>query len=235
MFKAKDSVKGLFGQKPGAVKVDTSLLEGYNWGFDEMTETSIEEVIFNPSFNLKPMEEYTGLVSKVQRYQSVLENTKMYREKWTTYLKDEIVAELERMMELTRLEGTIITSDKIRHLEYVMLSLGSEESGISEIITDNLDKPLIKHNGSLIYQQLFNGKVQVMISFPYIEGFGEPRPPKLIAIYRPEEIKPPFLIRHMEDFIKEITAWEDYDDDDNHTTNKIGFQVQHLQQKGSAE
>ena len=173
------------------------------------------------------MDDYNGLITKVNRYQSILGNTKSYRERWNTFLKNHIVNELENMMKVTGLEGKIEVVDKVRHLEFIVFSLGSEESGISEIINDKTDKPLIKHNGSLVYQQLFNGKIQVMIGYPYIEGFGEPRTPKVIAIYRPEEIKPPFLIRHMEDFIKEITQWEDYDDDDQ-PVSKIGFQIQGL-------
>jgi hypothetical protein len=186
------------------------------------------------TFNLNYMDDYNGLIGKVQRYHGVLANTKSYRERWNSHLKDLIIKELENMLKISGLEGTIETSDKVRHLEYIILSLGSEESGISEIITEKVDKPLIKHNGSLVYQQLFNGKIQVMIGYPYIEGFGEPRPPKIIAIYRPEEIKTPFLVRHMEDFVKEITQWEDYDDDDQPGA-KIGFQVQKLQiPKGSS-
>jgi hypothetical protein len=174
------------------------------------------------------MDDYNGLITKVQRYHSILSNTKAYRERWKNNLKDLIIKELESMLKISGLQATIETSDKVRHLEYIILSLGSEESGISEIINDKTDKPLIKNNGSLIYQQLFNGKIQVMIVYPFIEGFGEPRPPKVIAIYRPEEIKQPFLIRHMEDFIKELTQWEDFDDDDQPTA-KIGFQVANLQ------
>lgn len=173
------------------------------------------------------MDDYNGLISKVNRYKSILANTKAYRERWNTFLKKQIVDELENMLKLSGLEGKIEVQDKVRHLEFIILSLGSEESGISEIINDKTDKPLIKHNGSLVYQQLFNGKVQVMIGYPYIEGFGEPRTPKVIAIYRPEEIKTPFLIRHMEDFIKELTQWEDFDDDDQ-PISKIGFQTQAL-------
>jgi hypothetical protein len=173
------------------------------------------------------MDDYNGLISKVQRYQTTLTNTKTYRERWNAQLKSVIISELENMMKITGLQGKIETSDKVQNLEYINLSLGSEESGISEIINEKTDKPLIKNNGSLIYQQLFNGKIQVMIVYPYIEGFGDPRPPKVIAIYRPEEIKSPFLVRHMEDFIKEITQWEDYDDDDQ-PTGKIGF-VHNLQ------
>lgn len=173
------------------------------------------------------MDDYNGLIGKVNQYHSILANTRAYRERWSTFLKQQIVEELENMLKVTKLEGKIEVQDKVRHLEFIILSLGSEESGISEIINDKTDKPLIKHNGSLVYQQLFNGKIQVMIGYPYIEGFGEPRPPKVIAIYRPEEIKTPFLIRHMEDFIKEITQWEDYDDDDQPAA-RIGFQMQSL-------
>jgi hypothetical protein len=168
------------------------------------------------------MDDYNGLIGKVQQYQSILNNTQVYRDRWQKQLKPFIISELENMVKISGLRGKIETSDKVRHLEYIVLSLGSEESGISEIINEKIDKPLIKSNGSLIYQQLFNGKVQVMIVYPFIEGFGDPRPPKIIAIYRPEEIKLPFLIRHMEDFVKEITLWEDFDDDDQ-GVSRIGF------------
>lgn len=173
------------------------------------------------------MDDYNGLIGKVQRYQSVLANTKAYRERWEKQLKALIVSELENMLKITGLQGTIETSDKIRNLEYVILSLGSEESGIAEIVSDKVDKPLIKQNGSLVYQQLFNGKIQVIVGYPFIEGFGEPRPAKVISIYRPEEIKSPFIVRHMEEFIKELTQWEDYDDDDQ-APAKIGFNVQNM-------
>ena len=56
-----------------------------------------------------------------------------------------------------------------------------------------------------------------------IEGYGQPRPPKTIAIYRPDEIKGPYLVRHMESFISEVTNWEDYDDDEPH--QRIGFHL----------
>lgn len=173
------------------------------------------------------MDDYNGLLGKVQRYHSILANTIAYRDRWRTNLKTLIIKELEAMIKVTGLQGVIETSEKIKHLEYIILSLGSEESGISEIVNDKVDKPLIKKNGSLIYQQLFNGKVQVMVAYPYIEGFGDPRPPKVIGIYRPEELKSPFLIRHMEDFIKELTLWEDFDDDDQNS-NKIGFNMQNI-------
>ena len=61
---------------------------------------------------------------------------------------------------------------------------------------------------------------------PYIEGYGEPKPPRPIEILRPNELTVGFIIRHVETFLKEITEWEDYDDDEPTTKNAfnpIGF------------
>ncbi len=63
----------------------------------------------------------------------------------------------------------------------------------------------------------------MLINFPFIEGYGQPRPPKTVAIYRPEELNEAFCLRHVEEFITEITTWEDYDDDEPH--KRIGFQL----------
>ena len=55
-------------------------------------------------------------------------------------------------------------------------------------------------------------------SLHYYSGMG---PGMLSGIYRPEELKEPFYIRHLEEFIKEITSWEDFDDDE--PSQRIGF------------
>ena len=78
---------------------------------------------------------------------------------------------------------------------------------------------------------LFNGKIIVLINYPFIENYGQPQPPKTIAIYRPEELKEPYFIRHMEEFLQEITKWEDYDDDE--PTKRIGFQLNFGQEEMS--
>ena len=80
----------------------------------------------------------------------------------------------------------------LENLEAIVISLGNVRSGMYQKLSGDIKRHLIKHNGSLVYQQLFNGKVIVMIQFPYIENYGQPKPPKTIAIYRPEELKDPF-------------------------------------------
>ena len=176
------------------------------------------------------MENISNLKSKVKQYQRVLENTIAYRAAWKSQLKDEIINRLTELTEATGLEATIEVKEQMENLEAIVLSLGETKSGLSQKINAEVQRHLIKHNGSLIYQQLFNGKVIVLINYPQIEGYGQPRPPKNIAIYRPEEIKPPFLLRHLEDFMKEVTNWEDYDDDE--PAQRIGFNMNFMAPQG---
>jgi hypothetical protein len=114
----------------------------------------------------------------------------------------------------------------------VTLTLGSTASGLAETVGGSIRRDLIKQGGSLVYQQLFNGKVLVLINFPYIEKYGQPQPPKTIAIYRPEELKEPYFLRHIETFVSDITAWEDYDDDVVPEPNqRIGFKLNFQEEK----
>jgi len=155
-----------------------------------------------------------SLQTKVDTYRGIVENTKNYRKDWDESLKDMIIKNLEEINEKSGLGAKIEIQDNMQNLEVLLFTLGQEISGIAERI-DNTDvtRAMIKHNGALVYQQLFNGKVMVMISYPYIENYGQPKPPRMIEILRPEEFKPPYIIRHVEEFLKDVIDWEDYDDD----------------------
>jgi hypothetical protein len=132
--------------------------------------------------------------------------------------------ELNYIIGEVELKGEVEVRSDMDNLEAVVLNLGAVRSGMSQRVNDNIQQDLIKHNGALIYQQLFNGKVIVLIQYPQIEGYGQAWAPKTIAIYRPEELQEPYFVRHVEEFLQEITLWEDYDDDEPHQ-QRIGFQL----------
>ena len=171
------------------------------------------------------MDELINLRAKVATYHDILENTEAYRKAWDAKLKPFILQRLELILQQTGLKAEIEVNEKMENLASIVLSLGKQKSGIGEKISEDATRPLIKHNGMLIYQQLFNGKVEVLIVLPFIEGYGKPMPPKMVAIYRPEEIQSPFIIRHVELFLREVINWEDYDDDQQVATQPIGFQL----------
>ncbi len=169
------------------------------------------------------MSDLFNLQRKVDQYKEILGNTRAYRQTWKDSLKQEIIDALERMAKDTNLDAKVEVKSELENLEAIVLSLGDAKSGMFQMVNDSIKRHLIKNNGALIYQQLFNGKIIVLINYPYIESYGQPSPPKTIAIYRPEELKSPFLTRHMEEFVTEITNWEDYDDDE--PNKRLGFQL----------
>lgn len=169
------------------------------------------------------MPNYDNLNRKVADYQRVLANTAAYRKMWDEELEVTISQELQTIVDAVGLRVTIEVKEEIANLAAVTLSLGNVASGMAQEVAQGVERQLVKHNGSLVYQQLFNGKVIVLIQPPFIENYGQPQPPKTIAIYRPEELKAPFFQRHVEELISEATKWEDYDDDEPH--QKIGFKL----------
>ena len=163
---------------------------------------------------------------KVKKYQEILDNATTYRKAWNKSLKKLIKSTLEEIAKETGLKAEVEIQDNVENMEVIIFNLGMATSGMSEKVDKTVRKPMIKSNGGLIYQQLFNGKILILIALPFIEGYGEPRPPITVEILRPEELKKPFIYRHVEKFLKSVTEWEDYDDDIPQQApnfNPIGF------------
>jgi hypothetical protein len=149
-----------------------------------------------------------GLIGKVEDYKKIRSNTHIYRKAWDGTIKPMLHEKLGEIINQSGLQAKVVEKTEMDNLEAVVLDLGQEESGISQRVSDNLNKSMIRYNGMLVYQQLFNGKIIIMIIPPFIEGLGQPKPPYNLEILRPEELKAPFLFRHIEKLLKEVTEWE---------------------------
>jgi hypothetical protein len=169
--------------------------------------------------------DHHNLQKKVEQYKEVLDNTTKYRLAWQSELKTFIINQLQDIIAATGLATTLEVRGEIANMEAVVFNLGLTESGLAEPLSKTMHRQLIKNNGSLVYQQLFNGKILVAINMPFIEKYGQQQPAKTIGIYRPEEIKEPYLIQHVETFISDVTHWEDYDDDVVDPNQRIGFKA----------
>lgn len=184
-----------------------------NFNFRTTTETLNEKAL--------RMTDYANLQKRVRDYERVLANVQQYRNVWTDSLKDTIARKIEQMIKTTKLDAMVEKKEQFGNLESVVCALGKSASGIFARVDEDTNKPLIKDFGNLVYQQLFNGKIQVMVILPFIEGLGRPLPPKTLGIFRPEELTDGLFAGHMEEFLRMVTEWEDYDDDE---PSKIGFQ-----------
>lgn len=164
--------------------------------------------------------DFSALSTKVAKYHQILQNTKSYRKAWDDSIKVRIRDFIRTFIDETDIAGDIEVRKDLRNLESILFTLGVEPSGIYEPVSDQFRKQLYKSNGMLVFQQLYNGKIIIMIAFPHIEEVAKPKQPKTLEIIRPEELTDEFMLRYLDSFLTEIIEWEDYDDDMPQT---IGF------------
>ncbi len=162
------------------------------------------------------------LNSVVKNLDKVMQNTQDYRDQWEATHKNLIISTLEHLISSAGIQGEVVINDNYEGLEAISLALQTKDSGIYERISDKTKRALIRNGGVLTYHQLFNGKIGILIGYPYIEGIGQPKMPKTLEIVRPDELKEIHVLRHVEMFINEIAEWEDFDDDKD-ATHTIGF------------
>jgi hypothetical protein len=179
----------------------------------------------------QPDIDLTSLMVRFRKYKDVLSNTEKHRALWQEHAKPLIQDMLKKVSKTAELSNAeVIVRDNVENLEVVALDLGRMASGISEKMEDTgIKRMMIKSNGSLIYQQLFNGKIMVMVVRPHIEGYGQPLPPLNLEILRPDEVTAEQLVKHLEVFLQNITDWEDFDDEEQRSSsmgfNPIGFKT----------
>ena len=174
------------------------------------------------------MEKYTAIKERAQKYTNILDQVVIFRDAWGEQLKDFIVKTSEKVLSQTGINAKIEVEERFENLESITISLGKAISGIAENVDGVTKRNIIKDKGSLIFSQLFNGKVQAWMTYPLIEGLMQPKPPKMIGIYGPPEFNEDLILKNFDDFFKELIEWENYDDDQpGQSINRIGFGVSH--------
>lgn len=174
------------------------------------------------------MKKYTALKERALKYTKILDQVVQFRDAWGEHLKDFIISTSEKVLKQTGINARLEIEERFENLESITISLGKSISGIAENIDGSTKRNIIKDKGSLIYSQLFNGKIQTWMTYPLIEGLMQPKPPKMIGIYGPPEFNEDLILNNFDDFFKELIEWENYDDDQpGQGINRIGFGVSH--------
>lgn len=151
---------------------------------------------------------------KIAAYRKILDNTPVFRNAWTTSVKDQIHGYLSNFLSASGLSGKVVLNTDMENLESLTLDLGRSSSGIGHSRDSaEIRNVMIKNNGGLIFQQLFNGKIMVMVLQPHIEGYGERKEPQFVEIVTPEEINENRVYEHLEIMLDMLTQWEDFDDE----------------------
>lgn len=176
------------------------------------------------------MEKYTAIKQRATKYTEILQQVVNFRDEWGGHLKKFILTTTDNILEATGIAAKVEVEERFENLESITISLGKSISGISENVDGQTKRTIIKDKGALMYSQLFNGKLQVWMTYPMIEGLMQPKPPKMIGIYAPSEFNEDLILSNFDDFFKELIEWENYDDDQpgHEVINRIGFGLQQL-------
>ena len=140
-----------------------------------------------------------------QAYCTVVTRTNERQNYWNSTTKELIYSTLNLLsVDLKPMQA--LNENSVRNFDTVCLGFGPVPTNI--VIHKAAIKGLVKMGGYLFYSQVFNGKVLVGVSYPYVEELQDPTPNKGFAILDPEEVTKEKIFEHVEHFLKELTEVE---------------------------
>jgi hypothetical protein len=147
----------------------------------------------------------TSIKAAFQDYCTVVKRTEERHARWNSSTKELVFRTLSALSaDLKPLRA--IKEESVRNFDTVCLGFMPTPTSIA-IREGAAIKGFVKMGGYLFYSQVFNGKVLVGISYPYVEELQDAAP-KGIAIVDPEEITKEKILEHVEQFLREITEAE---------------------------
>jgi hypothetical protein len=156
-------------------------------------------------------------------YNSALEKTIKRRELWNSDAKPKLIATLEKIVKEFGFSWAVQRLESTQNLETINIKIHSQNSGIIELTNDENTgkitkrKAYIKHGGYLAFCQMFNGKVNVIVSHPSIESWVDKRPTSFLGTHGPNEITEDLIANYVIKFLDLMTEFESLE------SQKIGF------------
>lgn len=161
----------------------------------------------------------SNLEESYQQYQAAQQAIVERQTAWQSEVKDFIKDTLQALQEEHNIAGKIKEEDKITNIEAIYLDMGQSTTEIK--VTDAEEPKQVKRSeGSLMYSQLYNGKISVWIRYPKIKKLMKRKAPKIIEVYEPKDLSTADITEHLQLFFQELTDWMNQD---KTQTRPIGF------------
>lgn len=151
------------------------------------------------------------------KYVDSLTKTTERRELWKTETKEKIFEVLSLVEKTFKFQWHVQRIEVIDNYQTINICCNDRASGLIETIyeenTNNLikRKSFIKHGGYLAYCQSYNGKINVVIGFPYIDEWVEQMNSKVIATLEPSQITETLITDQVIYFLQSLSEWEGKD------------------------
>lgn len=141
-------------------------------------------------------------------YMQSLKQTETYRNMWNGTTEKLLLGKLlEIAHAYPNIGWKVDRFEAVGNLESIGLIFPDGPSGLTDRSTGIL-KPIEKKGAKLIFGQMYNGKIAVVLSFPLIEGATQPLENKILDHVTPDEITPAFIEKQVESFLEELKEWE---------------------------
>jgi hypothetical protein len=139
--------------------------------------------------------------------------TNKLRQLWKTSTKEVIVNELIYYRD-ELLKGWDVRVDEAwLNKGSVTLYLPANKSDIYRLDQDG-ETGYIKHESALVFAQLINGLIAVIVRYPYIEELQQQKPDKRLATMNPKELLDTDVIDgFIAQYLDELIAWERNDEE----------------------
>ena len=155
--------------------------------------------------------EIIDIHDKIDVLLNTINNITQNREIWQLRSKNVIIETLTEIINRdglrNKVQWEIGQNINTTNLESVYLYFTTIMSGISGPVGET-KKHFKKYGGVLTFSQVYNGRIKIVIDFPYIEECTL----KSVSIFytniKPDDITRDFVILKVEKFIDEMIQWE---------------------------
>lgn len=167
------------------------------------------------------------LTPKIDQLKAAFITIEANRKLWQEEKKELLKTTLKKIKEESGLDLSVQYLSDRTNSEGVNLTFGKGYSGIYEKNSTSM-KSYVKTGGYIVFSQAYNGKVFVIIGYPYIEDTVSQAPARVVGKYNPEDITENFICEAVDLFLEEMIKWEtdvstNSEAEEEASRNPVGF------------
>jgi hypothetical protein len=147
--------------------------------------------------------------NRVIDFNKALSEIEENRKLWNEGIRDMLSNDLVEIKNTLNLPSVRIEVDEVnQNLQAVSFIIDPMRSGITCPTEDGRTKSFIKQGCALHFYQLYNGKIEIVMSYPFIEEIIPKQPNMIIGKLDPNELTEAIISKMVETLFAEMTKWE---------------------------
>jgi hypothetical protein len=153
------------------------------------------------------------------KYYESLINIGSRREVWGNEIENLLITTLKSVKAEIKIGLQIQNVKQVNNYSSIIFCLNNTPSGLFKPLGASSVENYIKIGGALVFAQSYNGKINIIVRFPYIENFLSEMDVKVIKTISPELITENLIKEMVAEFFDYMTLWED----ENLHSARIGY------------